>query len=379
MLDRCFSTRGSLAGERCLGPARGLPGYTSRVRDDAKGVWMRPSGRLMPHSTWLEDESPGYIAEVDFLDDEPMVWQPPQRARPTRPVRAAGRVTTRLPAITAAPITGPLPPSAQFVGPTRAPQWLGLLIAFAFVFAALGAALALIVGLLGPGAPAAASSSSAARPTVAPAPTATVVSTATTAPTATATPSVTPTVTVTATGSPGPSVGTASFASMDTSTAGSWQGVYGGSGYSVVADAQQLPSAVQLGVSGASVRTWQSSTSDGRALQKPGFPLDRIAACWYSTGTFTLDLNITGGQSYQVALYLVDWDQQGRTESVSLVDPSSGATLDTRTVSGFSNGEYLVWTVSGHVTIQIANGNNSPDAVASGLFLAPVPSSGGQT
>lgn len=328
----------------------------------------------MPHSKWLEDESPGFIAEARFPDDEPAVWQP-QRARETRPVRAAGRVTARLPAVSSspAPTSGPLPPSAQFVGPTRAPQWLGLLIAFAFVFAALGAALALIVGLLGPGAPAAANSSASSHPTVAPAPTATTAPTATSAPTATATatPSATPTASATATGSPGPSVGAASFASMDTSTQGSWQGVYGSTGYSVVADAQQLPSTMQLAVSGASVRTWQSSTSDGRGLQKPGFPLDRIAACWYSTGSFTLDLNITDGQTYQLALYLLDWDQQGRTETVSLVDPSSGATLDTRSVSDFSGGEYLVWTVSGHVSIQVANGSNSPDAVVSGLFLAP--------
>lgn len=341
---------------------------------------MRPSGRLMPHSNWLDDESPGFIAEDDFPDAEPPVWRP-QRAPTTRPVRAAGRVTARLPAITAspAPTSGPLPPSAQFVGPTRAPQWLGLLIAFAFVFAALGAALALIVGLLGPGAPAAASSSSFARPTVAPAPTATGLPTATSVPTAAATPSVTATATsaATATGSPGPSVGAASFASMDTTTLGTWQGIYGGAGYSVVADAQQLPSAIQMTVSGASIRTWQSSTGDNRALQKPGFPLDRIAACWYSTGTFTLDLNITDGQTHQVALYLLDWDQQARTETVSLLDPSSGATLDTRALSSFSGGEYLVWSVGGHVTIEITNGANSPDAVVSGVFIAPTTSSTG--
>lgn len=345
------------------------------------GVSMRPSGRLLPHSSWLDDENPEFIDEEVFFDDQP-TWRPqqrprqqPQRARTTRPVIAAGRPTRRLPAVSSGPVSGPLPPSEQFVGPTRAPQWLGLLVAFAFVFAALGAALALIVGLLGPGAPAAANNS-AAQPTIAPAPTLAPASTATPLPTATPTAAVTPTATGTASPSPGPSVGAASFASMDTSTQGSWQGVYGGSGYSVVADAQQLPSAITLAVSGASVRTWLSSTSDGRALQKPGFPLDRIAACWYSTSTFSLDLNISGGQTYQLALYLIDWDQQGRSETISLVDPSSGTTLDTRTASGFSGGEYLVWTVSGHVTIQVANGSGSPDAVVSGLFLGTTPSTG---
>lgn len=333
---------------------------------------MRPPGRLMPHSNWLDDEDPEFIDEDTFPPYDRPAWQPPQRSRKTRPVVAAGRVTNRLPAISS-PVSGPLPPSAQFVGPMRGSQWLGLLVAFAFVFAALGAALALIVGLLGPGAPAAANGSNTAHQTVAPAPTTTVAPSPTLAPTATAT--ATPSVTPTATGTPGPPVGAATFASTDTSTQGNWQGVYGSAGYSVVADAQQLPSAVQLSVAGASVRTWQSSTSDSRALQKPGFPLDRIASCWYSTGSFSLDLNFTDGQTYQLALYLIDWDQQGRSETVSLVDPSSFQTLDTRTVSGFSGGQYLVWTVSGHVTIQIANGTGSPDAVLSGLFVAPAPAS----
>lgn len=358
---------------------------------------MRPSGRLLPHSSWLEDDDPEFIDEEVFRDDQP-TWQQqrpqqrpqqrrrrqprsqtPQRARTTRPVIAAGTPTRRLPAVASGPASGPLPPSAQFVGPTRAPQWLGLLIAFAFVFAALGAALALIVGLLGPGAPAAANSP-AARQTVAPAPTITLAPTATVLPTATPTvaATATPSASVTPSASPGPSVGSANFAALDTSTQGNWQGVYGGAGYSVVADAQQLPAAIALSVSGASVRTWQSSTNDGRALQKPGLPLDRIAACWYSSGTFSLDVNISDGQTYQLALYLLDWDQQGRSETVSLVDPSSLQTLDTRTASNFGSGAYLVWTVSGHVTIQITNGTTSPDAVVSGLFLAPVAASTGQ-
>jgi hypothetical protein len=331
---------------------------------------MRPTGRLLPHSTWLEDERPSTHYKEHATHDVRPAWQA-QRARATRPVRAAGRVTNRLPAISMAPVSGPLPPSAQFVGPTRAPQWLGLLVAFAFVFAALGAALALIMGLLGPSAPLAAGNITTANQPVLPAPTIMPTSTATSAPTATPTAAAT----ATSTGGTGTAVGVANFTSTDTATQGGWQGVYGSSGYSVVADAQQLPDAIQVTPSGANVRTWVSSTSDGRGLQKPGFPLDRIAACWYSTTTFSIDVNITDGQSYQLALYLLDWDQQSRVETVSLVDPSSGATLDSRTASDFSGGEYLLWTVSGHVTIQITNGTSSPDAVVSGLFLAPATSS----
>ena len=43
--------------------------------------------------------------------------------------------------------------------------------------------------------------------------------------------------------------------------------------------------------------------------------------------------------------------------------------LDSRTVSSFQNGEYLVWNVSGSVTLRVTNLNSATSAVVSGLFL----------
>ena len=72
-----------------------------------------------------------------------------------------------------------------------------------------------------------------------------------------------------------------------------------------------------------------------------------------------------------MALYLLDWDSIGRGEQVDVLDAVSGKVLDSRTVSGFSGGEYLVWTLGGHVLVRLTNlaGNN---AVLSGLFFGPV-------
>lgn len=182
----------------------------------------------------------------------------------------------------------------------------------------------------------------------------------------TATPSPSPTATAT------PPANTATFVTLDTSTQGNWQGVYGSAGYILAGDAtQQLPASIQVTPSGAASFTWADSTGDARALVKPENTADRIAACWYSFTSFTLDVNITDGQAYQLALYVLDWDQQNRVETVSVVDPSSGAALDTRPVSAFGNGEYLVWQVRGHITIQVINAAGSLNAVVSALFLAP--------
>jgi hypothetical protein len=84
--------------------------------------------------------------------------------------------------------------------------------------------------------------------------------------------------------------------------------------------------------------------------------------------SFTIDANLNPGAAHQVALYADDYDPWGQTERVDVIDPSSSTVLDTRIISGFTGGEYLVWNVSGHVRIKVTN-VGYPNAVASGLFF----------
>src|SRR5262249_3392296 len=84
--------------------------------------------------------------------------------------------------------------------------------------------------------------------------------------------------------------------------------------------------------------------------------------------TFTLDVNLTDGQAHRVALYAVDWDNRGRSERVDVVDAATGAVLDSRTLSAFSGGKYLVWTLSGHVQLRVTN-LSGVNAGASRLFF----------
>src|SRR5262249_47882697 len=103
---------------------------------------------------------------------------------------------------------------------------------------------------------------------------------------------------------------------------------------------------------------------------KPAAPADHVAAAWYSTGTFTVDVDITDGAAHQVALYLLDWDGNGRSEQVDVLDAVTGRVLDTRTGNSFTGGEYLVWTLGGHRQLRLTTraGNT---AVLSALFLGP--------
>ncbi len=161
---------------------------------------------------------------------------------------------------------------------------------------------------------------------------------------------------------------TAAFVKTDTVTQGSWKGVYGTEGYNVVGDQASYPSYVTVTPTNNLGWTWAASTADVRGLQKSTSATDRIAGCWYNSGVFSVDLYFHDAVTHQIALYLLDWNQLNRTEKVEILN-ASNAVLDTRTVSAFSGGQYLVWNVSGHVVIRFTNTNPSTNAVVSGLFF----------
>jgi hypothetical protein len=169
-----------------------------------------------------------------------------------------------------------------------------------------------------------------------------------------------------------PAGGSAAFVGSDGTTNGNWQGVYGTEGYNVYGAAAAYPSYATVSTYGASVGTYTfaASTSDPRALQSPSSPGNRVAVAKYTNqSTFTLDVNITDGIAHQVTLYAVDWDNAGRSERFDLYDNTTGALLDSETISNFATvGKYLSWDVLGHVQIRVT-ALSGPNAVVEGEFF----------
>ena len=162
---------------------------------------------------------------------------------------------------------------------------------------------------------------------------------------------------------------TASFIKQDTTTQGNWIGTYGSQGYDVIGNAASLPSYATVTPTGQSSCTWAASTTDPRALQNASGS-GRIAACWYSPSSFTVDVNLTDGQTHDLELYFLDWDSTARSEQVQISNASTGAVLDTETVTSFHSGVYLDWAVSGNVDITVTH-QAGANAVLSGLFFDP--------
>ncbi len=135
-----------------------------------------------------------------------------------------------------------------------------------------------------------------------------------------------------------------------------------------IGDSTSYPSYATVTPAGQSSWVWAASTSDVRALEKASSTTDRIAATWYSSSSFIIDVNLSDSNSHQIALYMLDWDNNSRTQTITIADAGTGTVLDTRNVSGFVNGEYLVWNISGHVTITVTRTGGS-NAVVSGIFF----------
>src|SRR5262249_14954035 len=91
----------------------------------------------------------------------------------------------------------------------------------------------------------------------------------------------------------------AAFVQTDTTTLGSWQGIYGSDGYQINSLTANLPTYAQVAFSNALSYTWATSTTDVRAVQKPASTTDRIASTWYSYTNFSIDLNLMDGLTHQ--------------------------------------------------------------------------------
>ena len=163
--------------------------------------------------------------------------------------------------------------------------------------------------------------------------------------------------------------GTASAALVktDTTTQGNWIGAYGSQGYNVIANAASTPAYATVTPSGQSSWTWAASTTDPRRLQDVGGS-GRIAACWYSNTSFSINVNLTDGQTHDLTFYAVDWDSTSRSEQIQITSAATGTVLSTETVSSFNGGEYVQWAVSGNVVITFTR-EGVANAVVSGLFF----------
>ena len=128
---------------------------------------------------------------------------------------------------------------------------------------------------------------------------------------------------------------------------GSWVNQLGTSGYLLAGwngsqDASNLPGITPTLVSGTRTQ-WKANTADVRALQAPDGSTVRNASAYSDPNVVTEGLQFTNAYTGDISVYALDWDNQGRAETISLND-GSGPRL--YSLTGFSQGEWLTFPVN---------------------------------
>jgi len=160
---------------------------------------------------------------------------------------------------------------------------------------------------------------------------------------------------------------TATYIGADAATQGNWTDNYGFDGQLIPNDVSNAPAYASVSFTGDSLYTWAATSADPRALQTAAFSSARIASTYYSHG-FTINLNLTDGNTHQISLYLCDWDHGSRVETISIVDAVSKAVLSTQAFSAFTGGVYEKWDISGNVQIQVIYTSGS-NAIVNAIFF----------
>ena len=109
--------------------------------------------------------------------------------------------------------------------------------------------------------------------------------------------------------------------------------------------------------------------ADGCAALQRASGVGRVAGTWYGN-IFDINVRFGDGLPHQVTIYGLDWDLQGRSQRIDVLNTATLAVLDSRTLSGFQTGQYLTWRVTGDVILRVTR-LGGPNAVVSGLFFGP--------
>ena len=136
------------------------------------------------------------------------------------------------------------------------------------------------------------------------------------------------------------------FDAKDTTTQGNWENVYGTQGYDLVNDAVSIPSYATVIPAGRQPTpgpprrpTLAPSRPPAAATASPLSGIPPPAS--RSTSISTTDKRTTSASMRWTG------DNRGRSEQIQISSATTGAILDTETVSNFSSGVYLQWNVTG--------------------------------
>lgn len=186
---------------------------------------------------------------------------------------------------------------------------------------------------------------------------------------------------VTATTGPGTQVSSARFLGTDDRTKGNWAGKYGADGFILNRyfwgrDCQAWPdylAAVDYdGFTSRQFSLWKNAT-ESTLLTSPISYCARYLGALETPDSGSITLYLNDAQPHQLALYVCDYDQMGREETIELQDLNGRFLAPPCTISNFAEGKWLRFRFSGSIKIRVINRNNESTAVLSALMFDKAP------
>jgi Chitobiase/beta-hexosaminidase C-terminal domain/Bacterial Ig domain len=172
------------------------------------------------------------------------------------------------------------------------------------------------------------------------------------------------------------------FLGMDTTTLGNWRGVYGQDGFVLPDYSLNAPPYTGFGTIEINQRLldiWSCSanhTCDPRQPNKQPYSYtsaERVESYYYNRMYDDFQLSTNDGATHRIALYFCDYEFYGRQVQVVAHNTSTGATLDTRLLSNYSGGVYLIYNYTGAVDFEVIDNITPttdliPNGTISGFF-----------
>jgi hypothetical protein len=172
-------------------------------------------------------------------------------------------------------------------------------------------------------------------------------------------------------------------ATEDRVTQGNWKGKYGSAGYvlcnydSINNQRKKLPGFIgeirfrlngdfHATKAGDDPRTLET-VSENEGNRKFGAIITKDPSPCLQT--MTIDIECTKNQPYQVALYMVDWEKEGRRSAVEVFNLNNKALLmAVHQVKDYQNGKYIILKADRSIRIRI-NQVRGSNASLSALFI----------
>ena len=130
------------------------------------------------------------------------------------------------------------------------------------------------------------------------------------------------------------------FVGADTTTLGNWKGVYGQDGNVMAQHSTLVPSYSSFNTGGAvNLYLLDLWATDPRALLKQYFSYsatERIESYWHTIISMDFLITSNDGGAHRIALYFADYQRQGRSNTVQVIDPGTNAVLDSRPLTDYS-------------------------------------------